>query len=487
VASKQETNLSSIKNPFVKKWLNFVDGSESPEIFNLWTGLSAVAACLGRRSSIVTGRIRLYPNMYVILVGPAAVRKSSTASIVKEILKRHTPVKFGPDDTAGMRQGLIAAFLDAYGTREKSVKAKISDDIATIFAESVATEKRKTEIDELQLNPDMDASEKAVMEQMLLSSKSILDMPKKKYKHEANENVDHDLFIFSDELSDFIGMNQSEMTGCLTSLYYPKDDYIYKLSQTTTRVNRPGLNILACTTPTSLMKHLPEVAIGQGFSSRTMFVYAGRSRGKVFIPKALDQETSNEFGRLFNTIFTWNVEFTRDANALFAQEKIYLDYKLDIVDTRFANYEQRRDMHLTKLTMVLAAARGSTVISHDDVIDAQLILEETEKEMHLSLGELGINKASLAKQHMREVIEASWPIGVSVNMLRSNAMRDMTTKTQFQEALDDLCQKGVCMCSEAIENGQRYSIVIPKMPESKGGIKTGKARRSEIELNTLAS
>jgi Protein of unknown function (DUF3987) len=267
VTEKQTSSLPNIHNKFVNEWLEFVSGSESPEIFNLWTGLSAVAACLGRRSSIINGRFRIYPNMYIVLIGPAAVRKSSTAGIVKEIIKTHTSVKFGPDDTAGMRQGLISAFLDAYGTREKSVKAKINDELEAVFADINAKEARKDAISELDNDTGIDAEQKATMAMMLSSSKSIKDMPISKYKREANENIDHDLFIFADELSDFIGMNQSEMIGCLTSIYYPKDDYTYKLAQTTTRVNRPGLNILACTTPISLMKHLPESAIGQGFSS----------------------------------------------------------------------------------------------------------------------------------------------------------------------------------------------------------------------------
>jgi Protein of unknown function (DUF3987) len=460
----QKSKLPEIKNQFIKDWLKFTDGSEVPELFNMWTGLSAVAACLGRRSSLNTGRFRVYPNMYVVLTGPAAVRKSSAAGIVSKLLKQYTGVKFGPTDTAGRRQGLITAFMEAYGTKPKTTKTKITDDLAKIFADSEEQERKLDAVKAINARTDIDVAEASVLERMLMSTKSITDITPK-YKHPPNSNVDHDLFLFADELSDLIGMNQPEMINFLTSIYYPQDNYEYKLVNSSAKINRPGLNILSCTTPTSLMKHLPETAIGQGFSSRAMFVYCGQPRPKVFRPPPLDEYTAQQMGNLFATLSKWNVEFTLDEGAFQAQESIYLGFRADIKDTRFAHYEQRRDMHMSKVLMLLAAARNSTVISYEDVVDAQLIMLETERDMHLSLGELGINKISIAKQHMRDLIEAAWPDTVSIEMLRSNAMRDMTTKQQFQETLEDLIARGVCRFVTSTTSGKSTSCVIAINPE----------------------
>jgi hypothetical protein len=475
----QKTTLPEIKNEYVKQWLNYTNGSESPEIFNLWTGLSTIAACLGRRSTLNTGRFIYYPNMYVVISGPAAVRKSSAAAVASSLLKKYTNVKFGPMDTAGKRQGLLNAFLLAYGTKPKAIKAELNDalgkilDDATISGDTSPSIIGDGEIASMFAALRSDRSEDAVTAKINKINQS-----------RRPQDIDHDLLVFADELSDFIGMKQDEMISCLTTLHGCPDSYDYSLAGGSKIVHRPGLNLLGCTTTSSLVKFMPEASIGGGFSSRTIFVYAGQSRAKVFRPAPLDKDLTDALGKHLRYINGWSNEFTCTKEAEYLQGKIYEHYVVDIKDTRFSNYIGRRDLHLSKVMMNLAAGRGSSLITADDVLDAHIILMETEKDMHLSLGELGLDKTTIAKQQIRETIEQS-SSGVRVATLRSNALRDMTS-AQFHMCLSDLVQKGVCVLTTMQESGDKIEFVVPKIQIKNLFEESPSKRRSMIENSLLS-
>jgi hypothetical protein len=83
------------------------------------------------------------------------------------------------------------------------------------------------------------------------------------------------------------------------------------------------------------------------------------------------------------------------------------------------------------------------------------------------------------------MVEASWPNGISVAILRSNAMRDMSNKQDFNETINNLIAKNVCTMTMAKENGQPYQILVPTIPNDKLVKGSSVDRRKEIELNIL--
>lgn len=445
-----ETHLN---NKFVKDWLKYCGGSESPFLFNLWSGLTTVSACLGRRSFLEIGRFRYVPNMYVMLIGPPAVRKSSAGGIGKKLLDKYTDIKFGPTDTAGKKQGLISSYVRNYLTPEEN-----------LLDESILSEKT-------------DSAEEAV-------TNAFAHMRQEKAKRQAKPP--QELYIFADELTDFIGLNQIEMIGMLTSLYYPQDKYEYTLAKSVSYLHKPCLTLLGCTTPTSLAAHLPPASIGQGFTSRTIMVYEGRAKNKIYPAPKLDEKLELKLGAQLTELQHWAEEFSLTSDASKMLEYLYMNYKPDINDTRFITYEQRREDHINKLCMILAAAEGRTVIEGIDVTDAHMILEATEKNMPHALGEVGMDKLTIAKQSMKEMIEASWPMGVSISVLRTNMLRDMQAR-DFDSTLNEFINKGLCISDTrtVTMSGKNatVNVIIPAMPEDKKP--ASKQRNSRKTLDTL--
>jgi hypothetical protein len=72
--------------------------SESPEQFHLWTGLSIIASAIRRNCWLNQGTHILFPNMYVILIGPPGrVRKSTSIRLGRHLLLDIDGIHFGAD------------------------------------------------------------------------------------------------------------------------------------------------------------------------------------------------------------------------------------------------------------------------------------------------------------------------------------------------------------------------------------------------------
>jgi hypothetical protein len=71
---------------WIGAYLEYVDNSEPPENYKRWVGLSVIAACLQRKCVLQWGLDSIYPNLYVVLVGPAGCRKGTAMGPGKGLL-----------------------------------------------------------------------------------------------------------------------------------------------------------------------------------------------------------------------------------------------------------------------------------------------------------------------------------------------------------------------------------------------------------------
>lgn len=62
--------------------------SEAPERFFWWSGIASISAVVRRRIYIERYYYKLYPNVYIILVGPSGLRKSVPISLAEKLVSR---------------------------------------------------------------------------------------------------------------------------------------------------------------------------------------------------------------------------------------------------------------------------------------------------------------------------------------------------------------------------------------------------------------
>lgn len=80
-----------IPGSWLQAYLAYTAESESPEEYHLWTGISAIAGALRRKAFFDMGYFMVYPNMYIVLVGPAGRCKKSTAMRIGRGLLSQVP------------------------------------------------------------------------------------------------------------------------------------------------------------------------------------------------------------------------------------------------------------------------------------------------------------------------------------------------------------------------------------------------------------
>lgn len=392
-------------SPFLNHYMRMVEETESPRLFHVWSALSGLSACLGRRCWLPFGPMTIFPNQFVVLVGTPGTRKSTAMSIMKRQLRKSTGVRFAPADTAGQRQGLVEAM------------------------------KGKGEQTEFLDNVDLAAAENSLAGLTLEDIAAVTNLP----DEEANEHYisaadKHHIMVTATELSRFIGQNNLQMLDFLVTMW-DGEDYEYQTKGGLTVLKNPLINMLSCTTPISIHHSMPPAAGGQGFLSRMILVYGSRKHKLVPRPIEPPQDAVDAVRNGFNrAYYELAGEITETPDAKAYSESLY-DWQLEINDPRFGYYHERRYDHLIKLAMALAASRGSTQIVKDDYEEAHRILRATERGMPDALGEFGMNPLAALKQSMLDYIRSRG--SVTVEELRAVFHRDSNAK-DFMEAANDL-------------------------------------------------
>ena len=314
---------------FLEAYRAYTKDTESARIFHDWVGLSIISAALRKKIKLHLGRIRVYPNLYVVLVAePGKARKSVAISYGSKILKSLEDIQLSAD--AITREALL-------------------QDLEGCAAESMM--------------PDGTL-----------------------FKHSS-------LSIISTEFESFLGQKteNAKMLILLTDLYDCAESpwkYRTKGSGTNT-IPSVFLSLLGATTPDSLATSLPSSAVGGGLTSRILFIWAEKKEKKVPIPFETP-ETLELRDKLIKDLYiigqlSGDFLFTKDA------VKFWIDWynkyeDLDIhrvcQDPSFNGWYSRKPMMILKVAMCLSAALSNDLeITTENLVDSINRVEETEKGM----------------------------------------------------------------------------------------------------------
>lgn len=409
--------------------MDMVEETESPRLFHVWSAVGGIAAALGRRNWLPFGDGVKYANQYIVLVGTPGTRKSTCLGIIKKQLKKSTGIKFAPDDTAGQRQGLIKAMMR-------------NSQLPEMYLEGVNLDKRDDTLASLTMAEIAQITDEAPDDSTL----------------EIDEADRQHLMATSDEFSRFIGQNSSSMLDFLTSTWDGKE-YVYETTTKEITIERPLLNILGCTTPVSIANSMPPAAGGQGFLSRVILVYGAKKYRSIPRPRDFpDDAVAAVRETLSNAFLTMDGAFEETPDARAYSESLY-DFPLEISDSRFGYYHERRYDHLLKLAMCLAAGRESHTIVKDDYDEAHRILKATERGMPEALGEFGMNPLAALKQGILEFMRDA--MSMPLDELRAHFHRDSRSH-EFSEVVSDLIRTKQLVLNQAASGKSFVSARITK-------------------------
>lgn len=313
-------------------YMEYTYNSEPPMSFHLWTGISVLAGAMQRKVYMEWYVGRLFPNMYIALVGPSGrCRKSTAISFGWDLLKRIQGVRTSAQLVT--QQQLI-----------RDIKESVST-FTNVYTGGIEFHCSMT--------------------------------------------------VMSSELSTFLGNKNIDFLSMLTSMYDSEDEWEYRTkTQGTDKINGLCLNLLGGTAPDWISTMIPQEAIGGGFTSRFIFVVE-RDAGKI-VPdptltarqRALREKLLKDLEQIH--LMAGKVKFTDIALEQYEDWYKGQRTKQPIEGKNFDGYCGRRAAHVRKLCLIMSASRGSSyMIDEHDLARAIKTLESAEATMPQAFSGLG--------------------------------------------------------------------------------------------------
>lgn len=332
-----------------------------PEIYHKWTACMAVSCMLGKRIFIPRGHLKVFPNLYVMLMGEPGTGKGVACDLV---------------------QGILQDAQYEYFAADRSSKEKFLQDLADGISFN------HTDMDSLLASVPAGAGDS------FLSTEP------------------RECFILAEEFSDFIGQNNADFVAFLTKIWSFRGTYRYRLKTgRSVGITEPYINILAGSSSAAFALAFPPEIVAQGFLARLVLV-AGEYTGKretwpTSTDGALGKELSSFLVRIKSSV---QGEIHLSERALKDLELLDQNFG-GVDDPRFRDYNVRRFTQLLKLCIVFCAARGDTQLRIEDVERANALLCETEHFMPKALGSFGKSKnADVSNKILQALYAANKPI-----------------------------------------------------------------------------
>lgn len=339
---------------WLQAYLEYSSHGEAPTHMRFWCAVSAVAGALRRKVWIDQAYFKWYPNFYIVLVAPpGVVSKSTTASVSMSLLRQVPGVRFGPDIVTW--PALVTKFAD---------------------------------------------------------SKEAFEWPPGVW------NIMSSMTLESSEFGNLLNPLDREMVDLYVTLWDGKQGALVKETKTSGNdsVENPWINLIACTTPAWIAGSFPEYLIGGGFTSRCVFVYADKKATPVAYPaRRVPRNLSTMADRLIadlTEIATITGEYQLTESAYTWGEEWYTRHiaapPLALNDDRFGGYLARKQTHIHKLAMVIAAAQSSSLwITEEHLATAANMVSDLEPDMVHVFSKIGRSDESMNAERLLQYIRVS--------------------------------------------------------------------------------
>jgi hypothetical protein len=222
----------------------------------------------------------------------------------------------------------------------------------------------------------------------------------------------------SAEFGNLLNPQDREMVDLFVTLWDGKQGSLTKETKTSGNdlVENPWINLIACTTPAWIAGSFPEYMIGGGFTSRCVFIYADKKAREVAYPKLeVPKDLSRQADNLVHDLcqiahLTGEYQLTPEAyawgSAWYTRHNAAPPAHLN--DDRFGGYLARKQTHIHKLAMVIAAASSDALwIDAEHLAVAEKMVSDLEPDMAQVFAKIGRSEDSLHTERLLHYIRAS--------------------------------------------------------------------------------
>lgn len=335
-------------------YCDYAGFSEAPRYMHFFTGVVTIAGAMRRKVWIDMKNFKWYPNFFVVIVAePGVVSKTTTMDFGMNLLRKVPGVHFGPSVVTW--QALVKRFSEAREAFEWPP-----------------------------------GSTHFVMQSALT--------------------------LAAGEFGNLVNPAERETIDLYVDLWDCRTGVMEKLTKTAgvDKVENPYLNMIACTTPAWIAGTFPEYVIGGGFVSRCLFVYAEKKAKLVAYPSLsappMFDETAQKLVEDLTHMSTLIGEYQLAPDAIEWGEEWYkllwTGKPTELADERFRTYLARKQSHVHKLAMVIAASAGDELVLHrEHLFIANKMISDLEVEMPKVFAKIGRTEQSVQAERFIKFVQ----------------------------------------------------------------------------------
>lgn len=370
---------------WISSYLHYTRLDESPEVFHRWTAYAILAAAVNRNCWMDRGYYKLFPNLYVLFIGPSGVGKSSSSGIGVDIL------------------------------RETSLQVNIYKDFITppALIEFMSRSSVSTEF--------------KVGEKTIITNKT-------------------PLLLYASELGNLLSLRSGvrELTMLLTELFNKQGDHEDTTnSRGSIKIKKPNVTFLGCCFPEWIEEELVSISLRSGFLGRMLVVTARSKRHRLCditlseadIQLRLDLIHDLEIiGAIYG-----EMEWEPEAHTLWHAWYNAQPMDMGTDDKEIAGFSSRRAQFLQRLAMLTSISRGNgRIISASDFNIAEKLVMACEHNIK-DMGDVSDSYKQVIRVKRNLIAYAKGKSNVEIDL--STLMRRMSkslSKKQLDEVLEQL-------------------------------------------------
>lgn len=385
----------------------YTANSEPSELYREWVGVFSIASVLRRKCFLPwLGTDTFYPNLYVVLVGPAGARKGTAMRPGVTLMRK---MGINMSSASITREALILQLKDSQDT-------EVDTDAGTMT---------------------------------LNSSLSV---------------VSEELTVFLGYNNPTLLSDLCDWFDCPDIWEYKtKNSGIYP-------IDGVWLSILGATTPLLLQSTLPAATFGSGLSSRIIYVYSAGKAKRVPFPFLTEQEAQLGLNLELDLerIKTLRGKFEVTTQFLAAYGEWYhtgLERSHLNGNQYFEGYMNRRQIHLLKLCMVMSVMQDTeaapAMLITTKIFDRALdLLMRTEEQMGWVFQGVGSGSSAVVQSKIMTVLTHHKTI--TRKGLLQAFYADLNNEAHLDEVMNTLVAMGFCKKQLRNRDNAFIYTLIPK-------------------------
>lgn len=372
-----------------EKWRIYTDGLTSPDSYVDFGFYYMIAACLQRRVWLPPSHMPVFPNLYIVFIGPPGVGKGLVIGNVGRMLKFHKrinpheskkvvpPTDTTPDSVVDASLVETLAHVN-YGSEEprsrhnqakdheKPLLFPIAADASTFEALVIAIASSLRHISHVKVDPITERKMQGI------------------YSHSS-------ICFTLSELSSLFRKKAEDVVRFLQITFDCEDYKKDTKTQGTDRIKNCCVSLLGAATQEFMVKLYKDDLANEGFASRTIFIYEPKDRKTAaFIPELnplqlkCEKDLQDHILKL-STLYG-QVSMPSDVRDFIEDWHRRAQIERPNLSDSLRYYYARKKIHLMKLSMAVHFAESTEMtVELSSVKKALSMLDGVETKMHYAL------------------------------------------------------------------------------------------------------